>query len=149
MSQSEILPIHSIGNLVEIAREINRGHRKDLHDNRLDVYMSMSPESYAQQYKTVRVDVGRQIGKTTYMARTAVAGDIVVVGKASLAKMLTSNFDVQAHVLSINVIDQYPQQTLGMHHTVWVDDASYISKEKLDMMYNMFGARASQFVLLG
>lgn len=149
MNEFDLMPNHSICNLIQMAREANRAHRKDLHERRLDMYLSMDPVAYAQQYKTVRVDTGRQIGKTTYMTRTAVAGDVILVGKASLAKVLTSNFDVKAHVISINVVDTYPQAMLDTHHTVWVDDASFISRDKLDVMYEMFGARASQFVLLG
>lgn len=149
MNEFDLMPNHSIGGIIEMAREANRALRKDLHERRLDMYMSMGAVAYAQQYKTVRVDIGRQIGKTTYMTRTAVAGDVILVGKASLAKMLTSNFNVEAHVISINMVDTYPQAMLNWHHTVWVDDASFISREKLDVMYEMFGARASQFVLLG
>lgn len=149
MNDFELTPRPSIDAIVDMARAVNQAHRKEFYQRHHDIYASMSPEHYAREFKTVRVDVGRQIGKTSYLTRTAVDGDVILVGKASFVRPLTSNLDVQVHVVSINVVDTYPTSILKMHHTVWVDDASRISQEKLDMMYAAFASRAFQFVLLG
>lgn len=149
MSESEIFPTCSFGDLVEIARSMNRDRRRDLYENHRAAYMSMDPVSYALEFKTVQIGIGRQAGKTTYLANAAKKGDLVLVSNVRIAGMLLSTFDIEANVISINTIDSYALQVLGMHHTIWVDDASFIAKDKMDHMYRTFGARASQFVLLG
>lgn len=149
MNNFEILPTPTFSRVIDAAREMNWLHRKDLQARFPDIRMGLSAFMYAHQYKTVRVELGRQTGKTTYIANEAKEGDVIVV-RTKESALIRGELSTKATLISsFGQLVNVPAATLKYGGTVWIDDANYTTREVRNSIYAIFADNAGQFVLLG
>ena len=112
---------------------------------------SISAYGYAKDYKTIRVNLGRQTGKTTAIKKFCGYGDIVLAHNNRWKKELQIILPKgQVSVYTFEDI-QHPRFMLSnkTNYKVWVDETSQWKQEELDSIYTLFASRATQFILLG
>ena len=109
----------------------------------------MDPMTFAREFRTVKVDVGRQSGKTAYLANNAQVNDVIVVRDTRTANCMTNVIEFKAPIVSVYQLERYRLAWTKQDMIVWVDDASHMTKEQLDCIYSKYVQFASQFVLLG
>lgn len=119
-----------------------------------DAIHSMSIRSYLKELGTVSLSIGRQAGHTNVICKMARPWDLIVTESTRMADDLcTRNNSLHPNVQVRSISEatsDYNRGRVGTYRTIFVDCASYISKEKLDDLYQMHGRHHDQtFVLLG
>jgi len=143
--------------LVDTAIELNRKGRTKFVDH----HKHCSAPQFAADFCTVRIDVGRQSGKTTYILERARPWDAVVLH----GHIMVDHYQRAAHtrglVTGMNVFSagefrpmlDIPHRLLGRHwvpRMIYIDEASSIEPLALATIYRAFAAHPDQtFVLLG
>ena len=114
----------------------------------------MSDTDYAKSYQTVSFNPGRQVGKTTLIARHIGQNDIAVAFNNSNAKHLENqisqfNAIVLAPVRTPNNLNFSEFVDRDPFDIVWVSDASVMRKEDIQKIYEALAGKCKQFVFLG
>lgn len=110
---------------------------------------------YARAWQTVAFNPGRQVGKTTLIARHIGKNDIAISFNGVNAKALTERiafFNVEEQQV-INVHNLTPAVFRGDQNKtfdiVWVDEPSVMNKEDIQKIYETFAGICKQFVFIG
>ena len=117
--------------------------------SRLAIKDNYNPVSFAREFQTVKLDIGRQVGKTWYIARTATDNDIIISVNAlnsRYMKEVKSNFDIKNTIIVCDKSSLVESESIN---TVWIDDASLFNKEDLDLIYSSYAGKAKKFILIG
>jgi len=120
---------------------INHNNRKQLREGE----NNFNPVSWALDFCTVRVDVGRRAGKTSYLLNTARRGDLVVSGYP-LDKDLTEAAVVTPESLS-SVL-----RTCQEFNTIFIDEPAQVFRQiRKVTLYEMLvvPGKEQTFILLG
>ena len=112
---------------------------------------SLGKYNFAMEYATVKCDIGRQVGKTTYIKEQLEKNknSIVVVNN----RQLNSNFKtIKSQAITVNrysSIKEFDIENLDKIKTVYIDDASW--NDKVELIYEIFTQDDIErtFVLLG
>lgn len=152
-SQDEIRYRSNLATAIDNLRAINADQQKLFVDHR-DAY---SPSQYARELQTVAINVGRQTGKTTYIADTALPHDFVIVHNSACGKYLKQNLKCEGVVMTVGLALSggfmswlARQASHGSLFDVYIDDASHIPATKLEELYRAFcHYNVSQYILLG
>lgn len=109
------------------------------------------PFALAQETRSVSVNLGRRMGHSTFIQKTANSTDVVIV-KNELMKQLFAyspakiysnrEFDSESFYFKIKGIFKSPP-------IVYIDYASGFSKAEIARIYELFCDKAKLFVLLG
>lgn len=105
----------------------------------------ISKKHWAKEFATVRCDIGRQIGKTSYIKSRASYGDLIIVGKIADKK------EMMHPIPSANVITHADLDIVEFdwprYHRIYIDDPG---KLNLDLVYDIFARDTRQlFIILG
>jgi hypothetical protein len=105
---------------------------------------------FARELQTVKIDLGRQCGKTMYIARTFGQNDVVFTRDTKLMEerigFWSPHFKAQVHNVRAKLVEDIGDKVVGK---VWIDDASHVSKDKIDEIYKVYAGKAEQFILIG
>lgn len=82
--------------LVDVAREMCR---KNMQTRGVGLLSSMDPRQAAADFKTVRLSVGRQVGKTSYIASHATDSDLIIVPNQALADHIVRHHNPRATIV--------------------------------------------------
>ena len=134
-----------IDNIFEQAIEFNKG----LIEERISQKQYIGEVGFAKEYATVRLGLGRQIGKTTAIARRAKSTDIVFSYNLACSKNMTERLAYWGFQHVENRPATSATDDDQVYDTVWIDDATHIKPETLNKIYESYAHRAKQFVLVG
>lgn len=106
-------------------------------------------ESFNKEYATIRLDVGRQTGKTLLICYKAGINDVIICHNTSQLEHIQQVLESISPIVKQQV---YTKNDLCNHYaeeyTVWVDDSSVFTAEELNEVYKKYD-NASRFILLG
>lgn len=127
---------------------------KDQNAPRMHLRELVGSYQFAKEFETLQINPGRHCGKTWYIARTAKPNDIIFTNNPTQTKELytrISGFHYrQGNVFSArNVPNHYGRGHKENIDTVWIDNASIISKDDIENIYMAFAGKCNQFVLIG
>lgn len=94
-------------------------------------HQQMNTIQFWEYFATLRLDFGRQSGKSSYIAKHAQPGDIVLVESASLKdnmkRSLACNMNDDVHVACAVgfAAGIRTQGTIPQGATIWIDDANW------------------------
>lgn len=138
-------------NLVDSLIKLNKENRKNRNIRREDYDLI----SYLREFCTVKLDIGRITGKTSYIINRATKNDIVIVSRMLIQKRM---FDkkCESYVYTINDI-LGRRYKIKNYNNIFVDDFSYITinpekKEYIlrELYYFLGNSSIDQtFILLG
>jgi hypothetical protein len=139
--------------VIDGLRAINMDTQARFVEHR-DMYL---PIQFAQEIQTVGIDIGRQVGKTTYIAETARQHDFVIVHNSACGKHLKQNLRCEGVVMTVGLalsggfVSWLARQAgHGSAFDVYIDDASHVPSAKLEELYRAFCYyNVSQYILLG
>lgn len=119
--------------------------------------LTMPPAVFAREFCTVHLDVGRQVGKTTYIKERAVEGDVII--SASMERKLNAYRGARADVFAPYHLDNphFLMSRRGRHRPsfIYVDEPDQVQRlcqgQSLRIVYDAFasGQLDQTFVLLG
>ena len=132
--------------LVDDAVELNKRLRDVLPNEIHDVINTLS---FLHRFGTVRIDIGRAVGKTKYCIEHLDKDDVLVV-PTEQAKRLVEKF-VPSHAVCLSALEIVPKsKALSTPNRVYVDEPSEFSLEGFRSVYRALGRSTSQtFILLG
>lgn len=141
MYSTELMP------LLRTAIELNDKIRL----SRLSMLSNMRAIDFAKKFATIKLDIGRQTGKTTSIVLLAKDGDAIIthnMANADHVRALLSTLrpsakiDVYSSLANVGVMG-----SSNPTRTVWINDANY--NKDIDLVYNVFAHDTKQFVLIG
>lgn len=106
-----------------------------------------SDADFLQEFATVRVNIGRMGGYTTYIKQHALPFDLILVDKQEWTKEFH-----QGHVYTHRQLTQYKSVRGRTLDKVWVDNASMVlnTAEKVFEFYQEISVfKPSQIIMLG
>lgn len=104
---------------------------------------------YAKEYQTVKIDVGRQIGKSTLIARSVGSKDVGFSYNERAASYLLKQIS-SYNSFGIPVFSPaYLPECNTLFDTVWVDESKVMSENDILLMYETFAGKCNRFVFLG
>lgn len=112
---------------------------------------TVRPKEWLRSSATVRVDPGRQTGKSLYIARTADDKDIIICYDSEhlvTMKKRRKIYRLQGSELRVFSISQ-ALKFEGVVQDVWIADASYIAKDIMDNLYSAFAGKCRRFICIG
>lgn len=98
---------------------------------------------FVREYATLRLNLGRQTGKTEWIVDNAARSDIIIVATQMQVEELTSRFKAKdlpvPYILKAESVEyrfrgQRDLDKIG--ETIFVDDASYLDQAKLNAAIN-------------
>lgn len=110
----------------------------------------ISKQQWAKEFATVRCDVGRQIGKTSYIKSRANYGDLIIVSKYNQKRDMLYPIP-SADVITHADLDVPGYRWIGYpiprYSRIYIDEPG---KLNLDMVYDIFARDTRQlFIILG
>jgi hypothetical protein len=136
-----------LGEVLDKALEANLERQMVMQSNRA----FLPPHSWLKEFATIRLDYGRQTGKTTAIKRRASSRDLVVQWRGSLSKDFSSEVFFNPQVVTLKDLE-YPHHKLRGHSydRIWVDNASMVTDEQLNLVYyHALLCSAKQIILIG
>jgi hypothetical protein len=127
---------------VDSARELNYLNRPKEF-----VYTVFDRIQYAKEFQTVRLEIGRQCGKTTYVIQNAKPWDLVVTHNGQMAENLVRK-GCRAKVVTVNTIftNLWPSEYFK---TIFFDSCLKLNKDFLFDVYERHAIdETQQFVIL-
>lgn len=107
-----------------------------------------SRRQYAEEFQTVRIDVGRCVGKTRYICEHATKCDVVITHSWEARNWYNTNSG--APVIPACLLTQQNAIFCPQAAVVFVDEVSLMSDREIDAIYERFStAKVEQFVFLG
>lgn len=101
----------------------------------------------ARMFQTVSVDGGRQCGKTTCLIEMSRPSDLIFAYGQEQAQTLDRV--VCCPVYNSRVDNARWVRKNSPVHTVWIDEARFVSPKAMQEIYALYAGHAKQFVLLG
>lgn len=109
---------------VDILININNKRKKDFEDMK----KTISLLEWLENFSTVKIDIGRCVGKTTYISRRAdLKSDIIVVPMRYSKRFFPEN--IRPICLSIDELPRKIEQIRSKVSKVYVDEPSLIYKQ--------------------
>jgi len=133
--------VDDFADLVDKAIALNKANRKCGPSSAM-----FSPIAYAKQMCTVKLDIGRAVGKSTYIADHATAKDIIIVPTLRHKSMMYLYYK-DKNVVAYTEILGY-RTSKPPYVNIYVDEIAGID---LDFIYNTFvdSTIAQTFIILG
>ena len=105
--------------------------------------------NYAKEYQTVKIDVGRQIGKTSLIARSVNINDVVITYNQESASHLLKKIS-SFNIFGVSVFNAscLPECDRNFD-TVWIDESKCIKEVDIERIYEIFAGKCKQFVFIG
>ena len=107
--------------------------------------------NFAMEYATVKIDIGRQTGKTTYINEKLEKDKsaIVIVNARQQHSNFKTNKERTIIINKFNSRDSFIIENLANIKTIYIDDASW--NDKTELVYEIFTQDDIErtFVLLG
>jgi len=143
----------SFFNLMNKLIQFNKINRKNITKQYIN---SVGMVNYLKEYCTVKVDIGRQIGKSTYISNNFKDNDLIITINMSMSKDFVRNFytfykyerNIVSYRTLLNKKDLYKLKT---YDTIWVDEYSIINRQTdMSFIYDYLGKNENQtFIFLG
>ena len=115
-----------------------------------DIAKAVGATNFAIQYQTVKIDLGRQVGKTWYIARTATPKDLIISAKPSTMRTMKERvYAFNVHQIDICNASYVKDVPVHIYDRIYIDDASFVSKQHLQDIYDKFAGNCNLFVLIG
>lgn len=138
--------------LIDYAITLNKEHRTNQKINKV-----MKLPDYALEYCTVKIDVGRNIGKTEYIKRHADNKSCIIVPRAAMKKLYvpsrrkTYGFTLYSAVEVFTLIEQGLLRGTSSFEKIYIEEPSFIWQVvKLSDFYREFTKTVNQtFIWLG
>jgi hypothetical protein len=125
----------------------------ELHAARLATidseYYDHNKVMFAKAFRTAHIGIGRQCGKTWYIARTVKPNDVIVCYNTAVTNEMKERVNSYNRMITINVFQVNNLAPTDAVETVWIDDASLFSEDQLNQVYNMYASTATRFILIG
>lgn len=133
--------------LVEELIDTNKQYRKMFGDNNKQF---LSPVFYAVDFCTVAVDIGRGVGKTTFIKNHANKNDLVIVSNP-IAKKFSYGMNTEYKVITLDELDKSRGRR---YETIYIDEPTAVFKGEPNSKFQMYQVLADPmmeqtFVLLG
>ena len=115
----------------------------------------MDPYQYIQEYCTIRLDIGRQVGKTEYIRRRCGPSDLIIVLKSIYKNKLFDCHTDKKNIVSIrSFMDNISHYRAKSYENVWIDDFVLVNElmdYNMRLLYNFIGRSEIEqtFILLG
>lgn len=98
---------------------------------------------FVREFATLRLNMGRQTGKTRWLVESAARSDVILVGNEAQARELIHRFkELDRAVPYVIPAEHVVNVFKGVRwldkigETIWVDDASYLDQAKLNDAIN-------------
>lgn len=103
---------------------------------------------YAEQFQTVRIDIGRNVGKTRYICQHAGPNDVIIAHSWEAKRWY--NDHTNTPVITAGQLMQHNGAFCQPARIVYVDEPSLMTNSQLCAIYERFSTSiVEQFVLLG
>jgi hypothetical protein len=134
-------------NLIEGLIELNKQCR--IHIKESDRY-SVSPLFYAIEFCTVAVNIGRGVGKTTFIKNHAKKGDLVMVIN-SIAKRIQYGKNIEFDIITLDELDKVRGRR---YQNIYIDEPAAVFEGDFEKKINAYQLlidpyKDQTFVLLG
>jgi hypothetical protein len=108
-----------------------------------------SKQHYAKEFCTIKCDIGRQTGKTTYILNRSTKNDLIITHSYSAANRLIME-RTQAKVTTIDILmnDLIDNSNSKIYETIYIDEPT-MSLKNIDIYYFLVKNYEQTFVLLG
>lgn len=134
-----------ISNILDELVEINKKNRRDKKFLPLDNYISC--------YCTIKFNIGRQTGLTTWIKNRAVEGDIIIVPNQEMIRYSYRDVLNKRDVITTDFLkDHIGQYSCIDYNNIYIDNASYIDDGDLYQLMHFILPRndiEQTFFLLG
>lgn len=121
----------------------NFDHRFKLHPSCENM---ISPASFAREFKTIHLNVGRQTGKTSMMMELARPSDLIVTSTLSMLDHLYQiRGKCRAEIVTVSSLRYVRYRDLG-NSWVWMDEPSFFNGS-INEVYNR--VQAGLYIKLG
>jgi hypothetical protein len=125
-------------------------HADFLKSDQMRHYDEMSPEFVLRDVKTVRISVGRQRGHSSYIARTARPGDLILTkDKTSMGTMILRTRPFSVCGCHDVIVIQDSVELDRNFKNVWIDDASYVSPDLMTKIWDHFADKCDRIIMIG
>ena len=142
--------------LLDAAISVNKQNRAGkLTVRGIPDYHGMSRVQYASEFCTVKLDIGRGVGKTKYIADHARPWDVVVIPNTIWRRDGIFGHAADRNILIVTGEEvERGDRWRGCHdqvpRTIYIDEVEGISPRQLDAVYYTFAHHPDQtFILLG
>lgn len=128
---------------------------KRMRIKNVNLYNIIGLKYYLKEYCTVKIDVGRQSGKSEYIAKNSTNNDLIITFNINMKKIFTDIKHVNIpdkNIISIQSLYNKKEEYGGRtYNNIWMDEASFISKNNnIDFLYDVLGKNENQtFIFLG
>ena len=119
---------------------------KRIRDLNYSAFHSLPHSQYLKQFCTIHIDIGRGVGKTTYITENATTNDLVIVHSRNAGCDIFKKRTYLGGILW--GIDGMNEVTLCNVNFVYVDEPSLLMID-LDDVYHLFAVHNPTFILLG
>lgn len=131
--------------------DVNHRLRETLRQN--DIHRRLSPAQYAYEYGTVRCDVGRQTGKTTWIFNNATEKDLIIVPNMRNYRHYLHYTD-HLNIVTIDSLNSPIVNSDIIYDNIYIDDFKVICDRdvrfNMEFIYNILARNDEQtFILLG
>jgi len=117
-------------------------HQRRLKELPTEIALNLSNIDFLREFCTVRIDLGRQFGKTSYIQKNARVGDLVVVWNDTCRKHTPFRKDVTC------ITSNMPLPLGNRYKTIWIDEWMSI-KQKENFYYWMEKLDPERIVIFG
>lgn len=107
--------------------------------------------TFAQEFSTVQINLGRQCGHTQYIIRTATSNDCIVAidyKNSHRIEQLVGELNPY-HPTPVMSVDTLKVESFKTYNIIWVDVASCFTKDEIKRVYETFYHRCKLFALIG
>lgn len=153
MNQSTIQPVYNREDHMMTFEDIVSASRAANLDNQASDGACVrrdfsSRRQYAEEFQTVRIGIGRGVGKTQYICDHATHNDVIIVHSWEAKNWYNPNSC--APVISVFSLTHQNAVFCPPASVVFVDEVSLMSEREIDAIYERFStSKVEQFVLLG
>lgn len=114
---------------------------------RQDILNMMPIMSFIREYKTLDLGLPRQVGKTTYIANHAKAGDLILVHNRLMAVHYEKEFGVMAR--SPGQMNYRMHRTEWLPYRIWVDEPRRHASDLFEVIYQYIKSPNQAIIMLG
>lgn len=135
---------------------LNKANRKKFVErNYSNIDYMVGKMFYFKEFCTIKLDIGRQVGKTEYIIRNFKNNHLIIVDnnltKRYILRRIGKELDEFQKVITIDDLKNITFGNRYNFNTIWVNDASYIMNSRnTDFLYAIYGNNKDQtFIFLG
>jgi hypothetical protein len=117
--------------------------------------VNMSISTFAREFQTVHISIGRRSGKTTYIINNAKCSDVVLVQNYYMKKIYPYSFRkniIDINAFYCNACNYKGLLEIDMPETIWIDSVQYVDYSKLynaiSDIYSKSPNRLKQIVIM-